>query len=549
MPTTTDDGHAPADRVAEEARWARRSRLPATVLAVVAAVVSVLALVELAAGVSVLVDLGPTWAPTTALTPLMGLSTAAALLLARAAGSAARPGPAICFGLTGLLAVVALLEHASGTVLLADLLAVEESSAGVGVDERTSLVVVVSFVLLSLGGGALVLGRRSAAQVAGFLALTVGVASAAAYVFGAEPVAGSRAPEMMTVVGTVLVVTLAQSLLYTIPGSLAQWSSYGRDSGARLQRSVPIIALVVIPLIGAAMLSGLENGWLDPRAATALVVTCGLGLALVLSAWIGLQSRRVEEERDELLRENQRVNAELEDRVRLRSHEVNRQRTKLALLEERDRIARDLHDRVIQRIFAAGLQIGALSRTVSKVAEGADASRLPGQLDVIAGELDLAIRELRNSIFQLTSIDDHQDLEQVVHDIATRSSRILGFMPRITVAGELGGVRSDLAADLASAIQEGLSNVARHARASAAQVSLEGAPREFIVRITDDGIGLPDPLPRSSGISNLMNRARGLGGTATWEPNPSGGTVFTWRVARDGQADEYYGNDVAVLTD
>ena len=297
------------------------------------------------------------------------------------------------------------------------------------------------------------------------------------------------------------------------------------------------------------MLSGLENGWLDPGAATALVVTSGLGLALVLCAWIGLQSRRVEEERAGLLRENQRVNAELEDRVRLRSHEVNRQRTKLALLEERDRIARDLHDRVIQRIFAAGLQIGALSRTVSKVAEGADASRLPGQLDVIAGELDLAIRELRNSIFQLTSIDDHQDLEQVVHDIATRSSRILGFMPRLGVAGELGGVRSDLAADLASAIQEGLSNVARHARASAAQVSLEGTAQEFIVRITDDGIGLPDPLPRSSGISNLMNRARGLGGSATWEPNPSGGTIFTWRVSRDGRAGEFYGNDVTAATD
>ena len=88
MPTTTHDGQA-ADRVAEEARWARRSRLPATVLAVVAAVVSVLALVELAVGVSVIVDLGPAWAPTTALTALMGLTTAAGLLAREG-----RPGPA-----------------------------------------------------------------------------------------------------------------------------------------------------------------------------------------------------------------------------------------------------------------------------------------------------------------------------------------------------------------------------------------------------------------------------------------------------------------------
>ncbi len=545
MPTTTHDG---SDRVAEEARWARRSRLPATVLAAVALTVSLLSLVELAVGSTVLVDLGPSFAPTTALTALLGLVTSAGLLVWRGGDGADRPWPMAAFALAAVLVLVAVGERVAGRAVLGDLLAVE-SEGGTVVDEQTSLVVVVSFGLLALGGAAMVLKRTVLAQAAAFLALAVGLASTAAYVFGAEPVEGSDAPAMMTVVATVLVVTLAQSLLYAIPGSLTQWSSYGRDSGARLQRSVPIIVLVAVPLIGVAMLTGLESGWLDPGAATALVVTTGIGLALVLSAWVGLQFRAVEEERAALLRENQRVNVELEDRVRLRSHEVNRQRTKLALLEERDRIARDLHDRVIQRIFAAGLQIGALSRTVAKVAEGADASRLPGQLDVIAGELDLAIRELRNSIFQLTSIDDHQDLEQVVHDIATRSSRILGFMPRLSVAGELGGVRSDLAADLASAIQEGLSNVARHARASAAQVSLEGRPHEFVVRITDNGVGLPDPLPRSSGISNLMNRARGLGGSATWEPNPTGGTVFTWRVSRDGTAGEFYGNDVAVASD
>ena len=541
MPTTTThDGSA---RAAEVARWAERSRLPATILAIVALVVSILALIELASGYYLLVDLGPAWAPTSALTTLMGLCTAAGLLVAH------RLTRLVAFGLTGLIAAVALVESASRWRLLGEALVVDEVTAGIPIDERTSVVVAVAFGLLSLGGTLMTLGRGVSAQTAGFLALTIGIASVGAYVFGAEPVAGSRAPEMMTVVGTILVVALAQSLLYTVPGSLSQWATYGRDSGARLQRSIPVISLIVVPLLGVGMLSGLEQGWLEPRAATALVVSSGVGLALVLSAWVGLQSRRVEEERDGLLRDNLRANAELEDRVRLRSHEVNRQRTKLALLEERDRIARDLHDRVIQRIFAAGLQIGALSRTVSKVAAGADASRLPGQLDSIAGELDLAIRELRNSIFQLTSIDDHQDLEQVVHDIATRSSRILGFMPRITVAGELGGVRSDLAADLASAIQEGLSNVARHARAGAAQVSLEGTSREFIVRITDDGIGLPDPLPRSSGISNLINRAQGLGGTASWEPNPTGGTIFTWRVSRDGSADEYYGNDVAAVRD
>ena len=63
-------------------------------------------------------------------------------------------------------------------------------------------------------------------------------------------------------------------------------------------------------------------------------------------------------------------------------------------------------------------------------------------------------------------------------------------------------------------------------------VSLVGGERDLTVRVTDDGVGLPDPLPRSSGISNLMNRARNLGGTATWTANEPSGTVMTWRVPR-----------------
>jgi signal transduction histidine kinase len=151
----------------------------------------------------------------------------------------------------------------------------------------------------------------------------------------------------------------------------------------------------------------------------------------------------------------------------------------------------------------------------------------------VATELDLAIRELRNSIFELTSIDDHDNLEQVVYDIAARASRILGFMPRVEVTGAVVGVPADLVAQLASVIQEALSNVARHARANAVEVVVEGTEHMLQVRIVDDGVGLPDPLPRSSGISNLMSRARNLGGTATWGNNAPSGTELVWRVPRD----------------
>jgi len=221
--------------------------------------------------------------------------------------------------------------------------------------------------------------------------------------------------------------------------------------------------------------------------------------------------------------------------VRGKAHQLNRQKTKLALFEERDRIARDLHDRVIQRIFAAGLQVAAISRTARKEAteHGHADSPVPDNLNTVATELDLAIRELRNSIFELTSIDDHDNLEQVVRDIAARASRILGFMPRVEVSGAVVGVPPDLVAQLASVIQEALSNVARHARADAVEVVVEATEDVVQVRVVDDGVGLPDPLPRSSGISNLMNRARNLGGTATWGNNAPSGTELVWRVPRD----------------
>jgi signal transduction histidine kinase len=271
----------------------------------------------------------------------------------------------------------------------------------------------------------------------------------------------------------------------------------------------------------------------DTGVGSALLMTIvAFGIVLVTYR-AGRTAQRIDVEREKLVDELHQVNQELEERVRVRSVQINRQRTRLALLEERDRIARDLHDRVIQRIFAAGLQVAALGRTARKIEqEHGDDRQLGESLNSVARELDMAIRELRNSIFELTSIGDHEDVEQVLIDIAARASRILGFMPRVSADGLVDGLTPDLVAQVASVIQEALSNVARHARASHVAVSLVGTDHDLTVEVTDDGVGLPDPLPRSSGISNLMNRARNLNGTATWSANEPSGTVMTWRVPR-----------------
>jgi signal transduction histidine kinase len=331
-----------------------------------------------------------------------------------------------------------------------------------------------------------------------------------------------------------MLVAVCLALWLQVPSGILQWLAFGRDPGARLQRSLLPVAVVLIPFAGWVTMQLQRNDTWDAGAAMAILVTFVGTVVLVVGYRVGKTAYRIDRERDTLLEELHRVNSVLEDSVRARSHQLNRQRTKLALFEERDRIARDLHDRVIQRIFAAGLQMAGLSRTARKeaAASGRTDSKLPESLDTVALELDLAIRELRNSIFELTSVGDHDNIEQVVRDIAARASRILGYMPSVQVSGQVAGVPAELVAQFASVIQEGLSNVARHARASTAQVAFHGGDDHYEVRISDDGVGLPDPLPRSSGITNLTNRARQFGGTAEWLPNEPGGTLVVWRIPR-----------------
>jgi signal transduction histidine kinase len=343
----------------------------------------------------------------------------------------------------------------------------------------------------------------------------------------------------MSMLTAVVLVALAFATWLAVPGGVVQWISFGTDTGAALQRMLVPVGVVLLPFAGWLEVQGLHRGWYSATFGAALlmsfagIVVCAVGYRVAGTA---LSADR---ERDTLLDELHRVNAQLEDRVRTRSHQLNRQRTKLALFEERDRIARDLHDRVIQRVFAAGLQVAALGRTTRKeaLARGVD-PMIADSLDLVATELDLAIRELRNSIFELTSVADHDNVEQVVHDIAARAARILGFMPRVEVGGATAGVRPDLVAQLASVVQEALSNIARHAAASTAEVMLVVDDRDLELRITDDGVGVPDPLPRSSGITNIQNRARALGGTAAWMSAQPRGTVMVWRVPRDEVASD-----------
>ncbi len=442
------------------------------------------------------------------------------------------------------------LEHAFGADLGFDQLLVADWTSKNGADAgRPALTTAIGLVALATAALLRRERRSPVPQLFASASLIIGLVAFYGYLFDATTLYGGSDGTTMSLPTAVSLVLMSLASLLAEPRGALQWISYGRDPGAALQRLLIPLTVIVLPVAGLVLFNGQRDKHLTEALAWALLIVITIGVVIAIGLGAGQVARAIDDDRERLVAELHQANQELEDRVRMRSHQLNRQRTKLVLFEERDRIARDLHDRVIQRIFAAGLQVAGLSRSQHKLAAAQDHPdpALVDSLNGVAAELDLAIRELRNSIFELTSIDDHDNLEQMVREVASRASRILGFMPRVQVTGEVVGVQPELVAQLASVMQEGLSNVARHAQASSAQVSLHVTADDLRVRISDDGIGMPDPLPRSSGISNLLSRARNLGGSASWTANEPVGTVMVWTVPRDGvPRSEGYGNVTAV---
>jgi signal transduction histidine kinase len=200
-------------------------------------------------------------------------------------------------------------------------------------------------------------------------------------------------------------------------------------------------------------------------------------------------------------------------------------RQQLQLVEERTRIARDLHDHVIQRLFGAGLAL----QSAGALADPALAARIGEQIDAI----DAAIAEIRTVVFTLQPrpVVDRPALRHRVLDVAAEASTALGWSPRLSFAGAVDlFVDDDLADDVVAVVREGLANVARHAHASAADVRVELIGGQLLVVVEDDGVGSPAQAERSSGTANLAARAAARGGTFTLVPAEPTGTRLAWSV-------------------
>jgi signal transduction histidine kinase len=218
------------------------------------------------------------------------------------------------------------------------------------------------------------------------------------------------------------------------------------------------------------------------------------------------------------------VTCAIQAAIALELAEHREQAERVAVFEDRDRIARDLHDLVIQRLYATGM---SLQGTMSLISAPDAADRVSRAVDA----LDETIREIRSSIFALQARPEGQvpGLRARVLAVADEMTPMLGFPPTLQLDGRLDDdVPQDVAEQLLSAVREALSNVARHAGASRVEVSVRAADDLSLV-VADDGSGLKG-VTRRSGLANLEERAAQLGGSMHVDSVPGGGTTVSWRI-------------------
>jgi PAS domain S-box-containing protein len=204
---------------------------------------------------------------------------------------------------------------------------------------------------------------------------------------------------------------------------------------------------------------------------------------------------------------------------------LRRAQQHLRVVEDRERIARDLHDIVIQKLFAAGM---ALQGVWSRTEDPEQARRLSGVVD----ELDETIREIRAAIFSLHDVDHGAGgLRADILGVVDEQRAGLGFEPRLRFEGPVDTIDDVVAVELLAVLRESLSNIVRHAGASAAEVLVD-CRDDVTLRVCDDGLGMAPSITPGNGIRNLEERAARLDGSFRIAARPGGGSEVEWRVPR-----------------
>jgi signal transduction histidine kinase len=209
--------------------------------------------------------------------------------------------------------------------------------------------------------------------------------------------------------------------------------------------------------------------------------------------------------------------------IALELAERRRDAERLVVLEDRDRIAKDLHDTVIQRLFAIAMTL----MSAIKITQKRDvAVRVQRAVD----DLDDTIRQIRSTVFALqTPVEDEPALRSRLLAVVEEATRSLGFAPGVRLDGLLETTVDDATGEqLTVVLREVLSNVARHAHASRVDVNV-AAGDDLVLQVADDGVGIP-ATGRRSGLANMASRAERLGGRFSVGRGEEGGTTVEWRV-------------------
>lgn len=210
---------------------------------------------------------------------------------------------------------------------------------------------------------------------------------------------------------------------------------------------------------------------------------------------------------------------------RLRAEAVIRTTSELlSLADERERIARDLHDTVLQRLFGLGLELQATAIRAN--------NELSDRIEDAVDEIDLIIREIRTAVFTFGSAGRAGSLGQELSAVTAQATRVLGFTPRLRLAGPVEtAITPEIRAELLASLREALTNVARHAGATEAEIELD-ADDHLVMRVLDNGRGIPAGFDADAGngLRNMTERARRLGGGCSINARADRGTELRWWV-------------------
>jgi signal transduction histidine kinase len=204
---------------------------------------------------------------------------------------------------------------------------------------------------------------------------------------------------------------------------------------------------------------------------------------------------------------------------------AQRDRAVMALLDDRDRIARDMHDHVIQRLFATGLSLQAAAQMASRPV-------VQPRIEDAVDEIDAAIKEIRQAIYELhRPLRAEQRTSERLREMAGSFTHALGFAPAIDVDGPVDALPPPVAADVVAVVREGLANAAKHSGAHEVTARIRVDAQTVSVVVCDDGRGVTAGAARG-GLVNLAERAATRGGLFTVLARTPRGTELQWQIPR-----------------